>query len=334
MSTAGLTVDIITGFLGSGKTTLLKQVLSRGMGDKRVAVIVNEIGRDRHRRSPDRVHERRADDRTRQRLHLLHGQLSVRHGRALHHRDGQSASARHRDDGARRSVPTRRRSPQRRPQARRGHHGHRLGQRPRADERGVGRARSDRSRRFPGASTRRTSSVRASSQRSNARCVATTAAPSRSRRPTERSTPKCCLRRAPEPIANGSNAQRPTGSGCGPIPAHEGQRRACGAGATHLVERSRSPRSPLKVLRPSIVRSLRETAPKAPRERSIAQRAWCSSRAKSWPSLFNYTCGRYDFDWCPLPSGNNFRSQGVFIGKQIERTKPKILDALESCKAQ
>lgn len=44
MGASGLTVDIITGFLGSGKTTLLKQVLSRGMGDKKVAVIVNEIG--------------------------------------------------------------------------------------------------------------------------------------------------------------------------------------------------------------------------------------------------------------------------------------------------
>ena len=44
MGASGLTVDIVTGFLGSGKTTLLKQVLSRGMGDRKVAVIVNEDG--------------------------------------------------------------------------------------------------------------------------------------------------------------------------------------------------------------------------------------------------------------------------------------------------
>lgn len=37
-------VDILTGFLGSGKTTLLKHILEHGLGQKRVAVIVNEIG--------------------------------------------------------------------------------------------------------------------------------------------------------------------------------------------------------------------------------------------------------------------------------------------------
>jgi G3E family GTPase len=53
---------------------------------------------------------------------------------------------------------------------------------------------------------------------------------------------------------------------------------------------------------------------------------------ESWPSLFNYTCGRYDFDWCPLPSSGQFRSQGVFIGKQIERSRPDILKKIEKCK--
>jgi G3E family GTPase len=37
-------VSIITGFLGSGKTTLLRALLQRGMGDRRIALIVNEIG--------------------------------------------------------------------------------------------------------------------------------------------------------------------------------------------------------------------------------------------------------------------------------------------------
>jgi G3E family GTPase len=37
-------VDIITGFLGSGKTTLIKHVLEKGLHGQRVAVIVNELG--------------------------------------------------------------------------------------------------------------------------------------------------------------------------------------------------------------------------------------------------------------------------------------------------
>jgi G3E family GTPase len=37
-------VDILTGFLGSGKTTLLRHVLEHGLDGKPVAVIMNEIG--------------------------------------------------------------------------------------------------------------------------------------------------------------------------------------------------------------------------------------------------------------------------------------------------
>jgi G3E family GTPase len=37
-------VDILTGFLGSGKTTLLRHVLAHGLHGKPVAVIMNEIG--------------------------------------------------------------------------------------------------------------------------------------------------------------------------------------------------------------------------------------------------------------------------------------------------
>jgi cobalamin biosynthesis protein CobW len=37
-------VDIVTGFLGSGKTTLLRHVLEHGLKGKPVALIVNEIG--------------------------------------------------------------------------------------------------------------------------------------------------------------------------------------------------------------------------------------------------------------------------------------------------
>jgi G3E family GTPase len=37
-------VDVVTGFLGSGKTTLLRHVLDGGLRGRRVAVIMNEIG--------------------------------------------------------------------------------------------------------------------------------------------------------------------------------------------------------------------------------------------------------------------------------------------------
>jgi cobalamin biosynthesis protein CobW len=39
-----VSVDILTGFLGSGKTTLLCHVLAGGLGNERVAVVMNEIG--------------------------------------------------------------------------------------------------------------------------------------------------------------------------------------------------------------------------------------------------------------------------------------------------
>jgi G3E family GTPase len=39
-----VSVDIVTGFLGSGKTTLLRHILAHGLEGRRVAVIMNEIG--------------------------------------------------------------------------------------------------------------------------------------------------------------------------------------------------------------------------------------------------------------------------------------------------
>jgi G3E family GTPase len=40
----GVAIDIVTGFLGSGKTTLLRHILEHGLGGRRVAIIMNEIG--------------------------------------------------------------------------------------------------------------------------------------------------------------------------------------------------------------------------------------------------------------------------------------------------
>ena len=44
MLSEGVAVDIVTGFLGSGKTTLLRHVLTHGLEGRRVAIVMNEIG--------------------------------------------------------------------------------------------------------------------------------------------------------------------------------------------------------------------------------------------------------------------------------------------------
>jgi Putative GTPases (G3E family) len=37
-------VNILTGFLGSGKTTLLKRLLAENQGQRKIAILMNEIG--------------------------------------------------------------------------------------------------------------------------------------------------------------------------------------------------------------------------------------------------------------------------------------------------
>ena len=44
MSAPRVAVDVLTGFLGAGKTTLLAHALGHGLAGKRVAVVMNEIG--------------------------------------------------------------------------------------------------------------------------------------------------------------------------------------------------------------------------------------------------------------------------------------------------
>lgn len=44
MLTDGVAINILTGFLGSGKTTLLRHILTHGLDGRRVAVVMNEIG--------------------------------------------------------------------------------------------------------------------------------------------------------------------------------------------------------------------------------------------------------------------------------------------------
>ncbi len=52
---------------------------------------------------------------------------------------------------------------------------------------------------------------------------------------------------------------------------------------------------------------------------------------ESQPSLFNYVCGRYNFDWFSMDIGDQFTNQAVFIGRDLERHKDRILASLMPC---
>jgi G3E family GTPase len=55
-----------------------------------------------------------------------------------------------------------------------------------------------------------------------------------------------------------------------------------------------------------------------------------SFAGESMPSLFNYTCGRFDFQWYsagPEP----VRPQAVFVGKNVDEVRDKILARLALC---
>jgi G3E family GTPase len=51
----------------------------------------------------------------------------------------------------------------------------------------------------------------------------------------------------------------------------------------------------------------------------------------NFASLFNFTCGRYDFDWYRIPDGASFMNQGVFIGKDIDKIREDLLAKLAEC---
>jgi G3E family GTPase len=51
------------------------------------------------------------------------------------------------------------------------------------------------------------------------------------------------------------------------------------------------------------------------------------------PQIFNFTCGRYDFDLFPLDA-SEARTQAVFIGRDIEAHRPRIEKDLSRCEAR
>ena len=51
---------------------------------------------------------------------------------------------------------------------------------------------------------------------------------------------------------------------------------------------------------------------------------------ESMPSLFNYTCGRFDFQWYSA-GGEVVRPQAVFVGKNVDEIRDRILAQLASC---
>lgn len=52
---------------------------------------------------------------------------------------------------------------------------------------------------------------------------------------------------------------------------------------------------------------------------------------ESMPSLFNYTCGRFDFAWYPLRAGTALRPQAVFVGKDLGAIEARIRAELTAC---
>jgi cobalamin biosynthesis protein CobW len=328
MGAAGLTVDIITGFLGSGKTTLLKQVLARGMGDKRVAVIVNEIG------------EIGIDGRqiecmnVEQMIELDNGCICC----TVNYQFGMAV----------RSIidtvnphllvieTTGLANPY-----------------PLADE-----IRNTGLRLDAIVTVVDAANVEATSKEASVVVDQIEAADFVVLNKTDLVTPRE-LERAKKRVRkhNGralmlettygaldadvlfatsasahrerlDRAARPcSAAGCDD-PHHDHGAR--GNGASHLAVDQIAAfafESRVPLDRPRFEKLLRKLPSSVYRAKGMVQ-----FTGETWPSLFNYTCGRYDFDWCPLPPSNEFRSQGVFIGKQIERERSGILKSIERCK--
>jgi cobalamin biosynthesis protein CobW len=337
MGAAGLTVDIITGFLGSGKTTLLKQVLSRGMGDKKVAIIVNEIG------------EIGIDGRqiecmnVEQMIELENGciccTVNYQFGLAVRSiietvnphlliiettglADPYPLADEIRNTGLRLdAVITVVDAP------------NVLGQ---LKEATVVRDQIEAAdflvmNKTDLVQPRELKKIERRVRRLNRRALmlettygaldadvlfATSAGSHRERLDRARAAAAC------RDASCGDPGHEHAGGTPSPS-ARTSDHLATDAIAAFSFE------SHVPFDRPRFEKMLRKLPASVYRAKGMVQFA-----GESWPSLFNFTCGRYDFDWCPLPSGDAFRSQGVFIGKEIRRSQDDILRQLERCKAE
>jgi cobalamin biosynthesis protein CobW len=330
MGAAGLTVDIITGFLGSGKTTLLKQILARGMGDKKVAIIVNEIG------------EIGIDGRqiecmnVEQMIELENGciccTVNYQFGMAVRSiidtvdphlliiettglANPYPLADEVRNTGLRLdAIITVVDSANVLMQAR---------------EASVVRDQVEAAdflvmnktdlvtprelkkvERRVGRLNRRALMLETTYGALDADVLFATSAGSHRER-LERARTEHCREGGCDDPGHGHNH---------------------GRGSNHLIEDAIAAfafesHEPLD--RSRFEKLLRKLPSSIYRAKGMVQFV-----GESWPSLFNYTCGRYDFDWCPLPSSGAFRSQGVFIGKRVERSRPDILKQIEKCKVE
>lgn len=329
MGASGLTVDIVTGFLGSGKTTMLKQVLSRGMGDKKVAVIVNEIG-------DIGIDGKQIECmNVEQMIELDNGCIccTVNYQFGMAVRSIIETVDPHlliiETTGLANPYPL-------------AEEIRNVGLRLDAVITVVDAANVERTAKEASVvrdqieaadfvvlnktdlvTPRELKAVHKRIAKLNRRALvlettygaleaevlfATSASSHRERLDAERAHDAAC-----------------TDPHCGHDHAH-----GSGHGASHLsvdeiAAFSFESRTPLDRDRfEKLLRKLPESVYRA--------KGMIHFEGEGWPSLFNYTCGRYDFDWCPLPLGDGFRSQGVFIGKRIARERPSILAKLEKCK--
>jgi G3E family GTPase len=330
MGASGLTVDIITGFLGSGKTTLLKQVLQRGMGDRKVAVIVNEIG------------EIGIDGRqiecmnVEQMIELDNGCIccTVNYQFGMAVRSIVETVDPHllviETTGLANPYPL-------------AEEIRNVGLRLDAivtvvDAANVGQTIKEASvvadqidaadfvvmNKTDLVTPRELKRAEKLVRKRNKRALmlettygaldaevlfATSASAHRERLERERAHADSC-----------------SDASCG----HSGHEGNNGRGRSHLADDAVSAfsfESHVPLDRDRFEKLLRKLPSSVYRAKGMVH-----FEGESWPSLFNYTCGRYDFDWCPLPLGNGFRSQGVFIGKNVDRERRSILSKVDRCK--
>lgn len=327
MGASGLTVDIITGFLGSGKTTLLKQVLARGMGDKKVAVIVNEIG------------EIGIDGRAiecmnvEQMIELDNGCIccTVNYQFGMAVRSIIETVDPHlliiETTGLANPYPL-------------AEEIRNTGLRLDAIVTVVDAANVDRSMKEAAVVADQIDA--ADFIVMNKTDLVTPRELKRAEKRVRRMNGRALMLEttygaldaevlfATSASTHRERLDREAAHACAPGGCDHAEHNHGASGKGHLASDGISAfsfESEMPLDRDRFERMLRKLPDSVYRAKGMVH-----FKGEGWPSLFNYTCGRYDFDWCPLPLSEAFRSQGVFIGKQIDREQKGILGKLEKCK--